>query len=44
MKWLKFYCKGKNDDNIYWEAIEYKNDLLKIFPNIDEIAPHKRNK
>ena len=40
---VKILLKGENDDNFYWETIEHKSDLLKIFPNIDDIAPNKRN-
>ena len=40
---IKILLPGEKDDNFYWEIIEQKNDLLQIFPNIDEIAPNKRN-
>ena len=40
---VKILLQGENDDNFYWETIEHKSDLLKIFPNIDDIAPNKRN-
>ena len=40
---VKILLQGENDDNFYWETIEHKSDLLKIFLNIDDIAPNKRN-